>query len=792
LLRILTLGGCSLTRDGVRLDALSGQRKGLALLALVAAAGERGISRERLATYLWPESDEDRARMSLKQLVHSLRSLLKEPDLLLPSAELRLDPDVVTSDVADLRAALKRGELEAAVALHAGPFLDGFSLRGADEFERWAAAERVSLERDVAGALYTLADRASAAGDHRSAVGWWRRLANMEPLSARSATGLMRGLEQLGDRTAALQHGRVYEELVRLEVGAEPDPSVVALMNRLRTSTSAEEPSRGPSPGSATPEREDPGPDPPLPSPATSGPTPHRVATATAAKTRARRSALVVATLGAFAIIAVARSRVLDRRPPDAVDAAGGRTTIPSHGPSIAVLPFVNTSADPANEPFSDGLTDELIATLSGIDGLRVAGRTSSFALKGKGLTLQAVAETLGVASVLEGSVRREQQRLKVAVQLVNTADGVVRWSQTYDRQLVDAFAVQEEIARAIGGVLRVKLVDASPRDTSRRPTADPVAYEHYLRARHILNARQSREGMLHAARYFAQAIARDSTYANAYAGLSDVHTRMAVFGYARPREEFLQARTYASRALALDSTSAQAHAALGHVLCVHDYDWAAAEREFRRALSLNPGYTTARTQFAVCLASQRRISEGLAQLDTARTIDPLAAVVPNMAGRLLVIAGEPDRAIRSLNEALELNPQLDLAQQMLGHAYLLKRMYPEAFAAFRRAAAVSGIRDSAQLAFAYAEAGQRAEARRIVSTLTAPGRYVPPYHIAMAYAGLGDADEAFRWLERAYAERASFMNGVMIERAFEPLHSDPRWGKLAARMRLASGSPTR
>ena len=785
MLRILTFGGCFLTRDGVRLDALSGQRKGLALLALSAAAGERGISRERVAAYLWSESDEERARISLKQLVHSMRSQLHSPGLLLPGAELRLNPDVVTSDVSDLRTALQRGELEAVAALHAGPFLDGFSLRNADEFERWVASERASLERDAARALHTLAERGTAAGDHRAAVEWWRRLATIEPLSATSAIGLMRALEAMGDRTSALQHGRVYEELVRLEVGGEPDPSVVAVMTSLRAAPAVEAPSRRGVPEPVATERAGSGDVVPPPAIAAraSASLPDRITSASPTM-RARSATLVVVGLAVLTIIALSRSKLLDRRS-NAASAVDHRAMDARRGPSIAVLPFVNTSADPANEPFSDGLTDELIAKLSAIDGLRVAGRTSSFALKGKGLSVQAVADTLGVASVLEGSVRREQQRLKVAAQLVNTADGVVMWSQTYDRQLVDAFAVQEEIARAIGDVLRLKLVETVKRDTSRRPTADPVAYELYLRGRHILGSQLNRDGLHRAARYFEQAIARDSTYANAYAGLSDAHARIAVFGYGVPREEFLKAGRYAHRALALDSSSAEAHAALAHILCVHDYDWAASDREFRRALSLNRGNTFARVVFAVCLASQRRTSEGVAQLDTARRIDPLAPAVPNMLGRLQVIAREPDLAIRSLNEALELNPQLDLAHQMLGHAFLLKRRYPEAIASFRRAAAVSGIRDSAHLAFAYAEAGQRAEARRVVSALTLPGRYVPPYHIAVAYAGLGDADEAFRWLERAYSERASFMNGVMIDRAFEPLHSDPRWSALAARMGL-------
>jgi tetratricopeptide (TPR) repeat protein len=222
-------------------------------------------------------------------------------------------------------------------------------------------------------------------------------------------------------------------------------------------------------------------------------------------------------------------------------------------------------------------------------------------------------------------------------------------------------------------------------------------------------------------------------------------------------------------------------------VLCVHDYDWAGAERVFRRAIVLARASTIARVQLAVCLASLGRFDEGLAQLDTARGIDPLSPLVPNMRGRVLTLNGQPDLAIRSLNDALELSPQLDLAYQMLGHAYLQKGMYAEAIAALRRSASMSGARDSAQLAYAYAVAGQRAEARRVVALLTQPpGRYVPPYHLAMAYSALGDVDEAFRLLERAYAERASFMNGVKVERAFQPLHADPRWGRLLSRMGLA------
>jgi TolB-like protein/DNA-binding SARP family transcriptional activator/tetratricopeptide (TPR) repeat protein len=779
LLRILTFGGCRIERDGVRLDELSGQRKGLALLALLAAAGDRGLTRETVVGFIWPDSDDERARISLKQLIHSLRSQLHAPELLLPSADLRLNPDVITSDVSDFRAAIAARDLESAAALHVGAFLDGFYLKGADEFERWVATERAAFAASATRAMEALATRSAERGETRAAVDWWRRVANADPLGARAATGLMLALEAAGERAGALQHARVYEQLVDAELGTKPDASVLEVIERLRSS-----PSRQARAGDAAASRS--------PAPAALeiaessevGSSP--VSPLGGGRTPRRRTWLVAVTLAA----GVAAFGLWMRS--SRVTAAAGAAPTPASsrawagGPSIAVLPFANTSGDTTNEAFSDGLTDELIATLSAIDGLRVAGRTSSFALKGKRLGVRAVADTLGVASVLEGSVRREGRRLKVAAQLVNTSDGAVLWTQTYDRQLVDVFAVQEEIARAIGDVLRPKLLrDGS--DRIRRPTEDPEAHDLYLRGRYLLTFRQSREGALRAAQYFTQAAARDSNYASAYAGLSDVHTRLAVFGYGRPIDEFARARAFALRALALDSTSAEAHASLAHVLCVHDYDWAGAEREFRRAIVLGRASTIARVQLAVCLASQGRFDEGLAQLDTARGIDPLSPLVPNMRGRLLNLNGQPDLAIRSLNDALELSPQLDLAYQMLGHAHLQKGMYPEAIAALRRSASMSGARDSAQLAYAYAVAGQRAEARRVVALLTQPpGRYVPPYHLAMAYSALGDVDEAFRLLERAYAERASFMNGVKVERAFQPLHADPRWGRLLGRMGLA------
>lgn len=475
------------------------------------------------------------------------------------------------------------------------------------------------------------------------------------------------------------------------------------------------------------------------------------------------------------------------RAPPAGSSASVGVPIEASAAPSVAVMPFVNTSGDPADEPFADGLTEELIGTLGKMPGLRVTARSSVFALKGRGLGARTIGDTLGVEHLLEGSVRRSGNRLRVIAQLVNARDGSQRWSETYDRELRDVFDLQQEMARAMATALQVRLASGSAAGSPPRPTDDAEAYELYLKGRYALHTRSREEDLRRAVGYFEQALARDSSYAQAWSGLSDAYTSIATFGYDRPGPAYGKAKSSALRALALDSTLAEARTSLAHVLFLHEYEWEASERELLRAIAQDPGYTFARLVYSVRLQSDRRYADAVAQLDTARSLDPLRPALGALLGRAYVNAGMPDEAITALRSAIDLNPQADLAWQQLGHAYLLKDMPDEAIAALRRAAELSGMRDSAHLAYAYAVTGHRDTAQRIVRDLVASSssRYVVPFHIAMAYAGLGDVDESFLWLERAYEERGSFVSGVGITAAFEPLHDDPRWERLLRRMGL-------
>jgi serine/threonine-protein kinase len=455
---------------------------------------------------------------------------------------------------------------------------------------------------------------------------------------------------------------------------------------------------------------------------------------------------------------------------------------------SVAVLAFQNTSRDPADEAFSDGLTDELIGALGKVPGIRVTGHTSAFALKGKGLSVRAVAETLGVGAVVEGSYRRSGSRLRVGAQLVSAADGAILWAEMYDREMADVFLVQEELARAIAGALRGRLLQGgAPAPLVTRATEDLAAYELYLRGRSILLARNNREAILEAIGQFEQAITRDPSFARAHADLANAYALLGALSHGRPDEEFARARAEARRALALDSTIADAHVALAHILFAFDFDWNASEHEFRRAIALNPADVRTRVLFAIPLQDQGRVDEALAQLDTARSIDPLAPIIGAVRGRVYVNARRPTEAIAPLREALAASPHLDLAYQQLGHARLMMGSHAEAIAAFRQAAALSGVRDSAQLGYAYAIAGRRVEAEQILRRLvdSSTRRYIPPFHVAMAFTGLGDKEAAFAWLQRGIAERGSFMDGVKVTPAFVPLHDDPRWASLLHRMGL-------
>jgi serine/threonine-protein kinase len=460
----------------------------------------------------------------------------------------------------------------------------------------------------------------------------------------------------------------------------------------------------------------------------------------------------------------------------------------PDDSRAIAVLPFVNSSADPENEYFSDGMTDELITALTKVEGLRVASRTSVFALKNVKEDVRTIGARLKVSAVLEGTVRKAGNRLRITVQLTNVADGRALWSERYDREMADVFAIQDEIAGTIVGTLRSTLLGDLGDPTPVRYTENVRAYSLYLKGRFWWN-RRTQADIAEGIRYFEQAIAEDPGYALAYTGLADSYALDLDYRGAPVVEGMERARTEARKAIELDETLAEAHTSLGWVTFIYDWDWPGAEREFSRAIQLNPRYSTARQWYAWFLAAMGRFEEGLTEARAAIELDPASVSIRRSLGWLQYYAHQNEAALDNLKRALAMNPTAEETHRLLGLVHLQQGMYDEAEAAFKEALAntESGAMAFAGLGHVAAHRGRMVEARGILDELheRARTRYISPVAFTGLYVTLGEHDRAFEWLEKAYQERRGWLAYLNIEPLLEGIRPDPRFQRLVERMRL-------
>jgi TolB-like protein/Tfp pilus assembly protein PilF len=455
---------------------------------------------------------------------------------------------------------------------------------------------------------------------------------------------------------------------------------------------------------------------------------------------------------------------------------------------SIAVLPFVNMSGDKEGEYLSDGMTEELINALTTVDGLRVASRTSAFAFKGKGDDIRQIGEKLNVSAVLEGSIRRESDRLRISAQLINVADGYHIWSTTYERELKSIFAVEDELARAIVHALKPKLAQAEAAPLVKPATANLAAHELYLKGRWFWNKRTA-AALTTAIGYFQQAIEQDESYALAYVGLADSNVLLVEYGSTSVAEALPKAERAALKALELDGTLAEAHEVLG-LIRAYDYQWSAAENEYRRAIELKPDYPTAHHRYAVTLIATGRIGEAKAEAERARQLDPTSLIINSLLAAILVSAREYDRAIEQEKKALELDPSFAYGRSALARAYIGQTRYAEAVAELDKLKATLAAwpaRYAGELGYAYAMSGQRAEALRVLAELEERSQreYISPSARALIYTGLGDKDQAFAWLDKAYAERDWRLRELKFSPLFDSLRSDPRFTRLLKQMHL-------
>jgi adenylate cyclase len=454
---------------------------------------------------------------------------------------------------------------------------------------------------------------------------------------------------------------------------------------------------------------------------------------------------------------------------------------------SIAVLPFANLSRDPDNAYFVDGIQDEILTRLSKIADLKVISRTSTQHYKSAPENLPDIAAQLGVAHVLEGSVQKSGDAVRVNVQLIKAVNDSHLWADTYDRKLTDIFSVESEIARTVAETLQAKLTGSAKQALASRPTENPEAHELYLKGRYFWN-RRTEENLKKALGYFQQAIEKDPSYALAYSGMADCYALMPVYSSNPPKEDIQRAIAAARRALELDDNLAEAHTSLGNALNT-DSKFAGAEVEFRRAIALNPNYATLHQWFAECLQAQGRFEEALVEAQRAYDLDPLSLIINAILASVLDCAGRSDEALQQIHRTIDMDPNFGVAYWVLGQILENKGDLKEAADAYEKAEqAVPSPLRLAVLASVYARTDRSAEARKILNELTAKSqhRFVPSYPIALIHVALGDNEQALQLLEKAYDERSIQIGGntgsLKIDKRLDPLRSEPRFQKLLAR----------
>ena len=466
----------------------------------------------------------------------------------------------------------------------------------------------------------------------------------------------------------------------------------------------------------------------------------------------------------------------------------GARMTVPTPAPSsarkaIAVLPLANMSADPENEYFSDGMTEEIINALAKVPGMQVASRTSSFAFKGKEVDVRQIGEKLGVSSVLEGSVRKVGNRVRITAQLINVADGYHLWSETYDRQLEDVFAIQDEISRAIVDALKLRL--GSDADTLVAPAKNIEAYTLYLKGRFFFN-KDTEPSTRKALEFFQQSLLQDPGYARSYAGIADCWTQLAD-DFVAPDDAYPRAKAAATRALQHAPDLVEAITSVGKVLCWYEWDFAGAERQLRRAVGLNDNYAEAHWAFGSVLPTVGLLAEGVGEMRKALILDPLNAIYSRWLGRLLLFGGDYHAVIAQSRKTIDLNADYAYAYLDIGSAHLGLGDADAALQWFQRG---QGLETSVRsydvlIVRALAPLGRREEADEILNRLEEESRhhYVRAEILAMGYAAVGDLDRAFAHLERAFQVRSAGLIYLHVDPGYQPLRGDPRFLELVGRI---------
>jgi TolB-like protein/Flp pilus assembly protein TadD len=457
----------------------------------------------------------------------------------------------------------------------------------------------------------------------------------------------------------------------------------------------------------------------------------------------------------------------------------------------LAVLPFEDFSSGTQQEYFSDGLTEEMITQLGRLnpERLGVIARSSAVRYRGTQKTVQEIGRELGVAFVLEGSVRRERDRVRIVAQLIRVSDQTHLWAETYQRGLRDILALQNEVAHAIARQIQIKLTPEDKSRLERAPFIDPQAYEDFLKGRYLWNKRTSKALLERSVQHFKSSIRRAPSYAPAYVGLADSYLTLSDESHMAPRLAIAKAKAAARKALRIDEGLAEPRISLAHAY-FHEFNWRGAESEFRRGLEINPSYSIAHYYFANYLFALGRADEAIAAAETAQLLDPVSAPAAANMANVLYFTGHYDKAIGRMQQLLELEPSFPPAYEVLGRAYEQKSMLDQAIAAFEKAVALSqrASRHLVNLAHGLALAGRKKEALAVVQELKrlAKTQYMSPFGFALVFLALGDKKQSLAWLARAYRLCDSSVPFMKVNPKLDPLRSHPRFGSMLRRIGLS------
>ena len=461
--------------------------------------------------------------------------------------------------------------------------------------------------------------------------------------------------------------------------------------------------------------------------------------------------------------------------------------------PSIAVLPFLDMSPEKDQEYFCDGLTEEIISTLSRVEGLRVVSRMSSFQYKGKEFDLRQVGQQLNVRTILEGSIRKAGNKVRISVQLTNVSDGFLLWTEKFEREIKDIFEIQDEIAQAIVKALKIKLIGKKDEKIYKNYTENVEAYSDYLRGRYHWNKRTS-DAVKRSIDYFNLAIEKDQQYALAFAGLADAYIILGLYGALPPKFVMPKAKAAAQDALEIDQELAEAHTSLGCIKSVFDWDWEGAEKELKQGIDLNPNYALAHHWYAInYLTSMGRFEEAVEEIKKALDLDPISLVINTTVGLVYYFASEYEKAKDIFLQTLEVESNFAMAHFFLGQTYTQKKEYDKALVEFEEANQLFGGSTNMLATYGTTEAlaGKKGDATSMLESLlsTSKEEYVSAYDIAMIYTGLGDIDQAFNWLEKAVEEHSYLLIYLNVDPILDPLRSDKRFNTIQKKMSLLKES---